>query len=134
MAVRWSVLRVCRGSRPRKITVTHFCYTLSQLPGHSAAGRIMYIEQKINYVIGYRPRDLPAYSIVPQQTKLPGRAVAQAVSRRLPTAKARVRSCGICGRQSGTGSGFLRVLRFSLQSISPITQRSSSSGAGTLGQ
>jgi hypothetical protein len=45
-----------------------------------------------------------------------GRAVAQAVSRWLPTAAARVRAraaCGICGGQSGSGSGFLRVLRFS---------------------
>jgi hypothetical protein len=36
--------------------------------------------------------------------------MAQAVSRRPPTAEARVRSrlslCGICGGQSGTGAGF----------------------------
>jgi hypothetical protein len=41
---------------------------------------------------------------------LTGRAMAQAVSRRPPTAEARVRSlvspCGICGGQSGTGTGF----------------------------
>jgi hypothetical protein len=46
------------------------------------------------------------------------RAIAQAVSRWLPTAAkrvpARVRLCGICGGQSGTGAGFLRVLRFPL--------------------
>jgi hypothetical protein len=39
--------------------------------------------------------------------------MAQAVSRRPLTAKARVRSrvspCGICGRQSGTGTGFSPV-------------------------
>jgi hypothetical protein len=39
-----------------------------------------------------------------------GRAMAQAVSRRPPTAEARVRSrvslCGICGGQSGTGTSF----------------------------
>jgi hypothetical protein len=39
-----------------------------------------------------------------------GRALAQAVSHRPPTAEARVRSrarpCGICGGQSGTGTGF----------------------------
>jgi hypothetical protein len=62
-----------------------------------------------------------------------GRAIAQAVSRWLPTAAAQVRSRvwsrGICGGQSGTGAGFLRVLRFPLpifippnspQSLSPI--------------
>jgi hypothetical protein len=45
-----------------------------------------------------------------------GRAVAQAVSRWLPTAAARLRvraACGVCGGQSGTGAGFLRVLRVS---------------------
>jgi hypothetical protein len=45
-----------------------------------------------------------------------GHAIAQAVSRRLPTAaapvRAQVRSCGICGGQNGTGVGFLRVLLF----------------------
>jgi hypothetical protein len=46
-----------------------------------------------------------------------GRAVAQAVSRWLPTAAARVRvraACGVCGGQSGTGAGLLLVLRFPL--------------------
>jgi hypothetical protein len=53
-----------------------------------------------------------------------GRAVAQAVSRWLPTAAARVRvraACGVCGGQSGTGGGFLRVLRFPLPIIPPIS-------------
>jgi hypothetical protein len=49
-----------------------------------------------------------------------GRAVAQAVSRWFPTAAARVRiraACGLCGGQSGTRVGFLRVLRFPLPII-----------------
>jgi hypothetical protein len=59
------------------------------------------------------------------------RAIFQAVSRRPPTAAARVRarfrSCGICGGQSGAGAGFLRVLRFPLPiRYVPIAPQSSS--------
>jgi hypothetical protein len=53
-----------------------------------------------------------------------GRAVAQAVRRWLPTAAARVRvraACGVCGGQNCTGAGFLRVLRFPLPIIPPIS-------------
>jgi hypothetical protein len=53
-----------------------------------------------------------------------GRAVAQAVSRWLSIAAARVRvraACGVCG-QSDTGAGFLRVVRFHLQIIAQISQ------------
>jgi hypothetical protein len=46
-----------------------------------------------------------------------------------------VRSCGICGGQSDTGAGFIRVLRFPLPILIPqTTPYSSSSGAGTVGQ
>jgi hypothetical protein len=59
------------------------------------------------------------------------RTVAQAVSHQLPTAKAwvpaRVRSCGICGGQSGTRAGFIRVLLVPLPSIPPTAPHSSSS-------
>jgi hypothetical protein len=52
-----------------------------------------------------------------------GCAIAQAVSCRLPTSAAHVRSqvtsCGICGGQSGTEAGFLRVFRFSLPILIP---------------
>jgi hypothetical protein len=54
-----------------------------------------------------------------------GRAIAQAVSRWLPTPAARVQSCGICGGQSGAGAGCLRVLRFPLPIfIPPISPQS----------
>jgi hypothetical protein len=59
-----------------------------------------------------------------------GRAITQEVSRRLPTVAARVRaqvrSCGICGGQSGTGASFLRVLRFPLSILIPPTAPHSS--------
>jgi hypothetical protein len=52
-----------------------------------------------------------------------GRAIAQAVSRWLPTTVARVLarvlSSRICGGESGTGADFLRVLRFPLPILIP---------------
>jgi hypothetical protein len=57
-----------------------------------------------------------------------GLAVAQAVSRWLPTAAARVRvwaACGVCGGQSGTAVCFLLVLRFHLPIIIPPISPSS---------
>jgi hypothetical protein len=66
-----------------------------------------------------------------------GRAIAQADSRRLPTAAARVRfqirSCGICGVQSGTEEGFILVLRFPLPILIP-QNAPYSSGTGTIGR
>jgi hypothetical protein len=53
---------------------------------------------------------------------------SSAVSRWLPTAAARVRvraACGFCGGQSGTGAGFLRVLRFPMPIIIPPISPSS---------
>jgi hypothetical protein len=69
-----------------------------------------------------------------------GRAITQVVSRRLPTAAARVRvqvrSFGICGGQSGTRAGFLRVLRFPCHSHSTdcSTFIIMLCGVGTIGQ
>jgi hypothetical protein len=67
-----------------------------------------------------------------------GRAIAESVSRWLPTATARVQSrfwsSGICGGQSGAGAGFLRVFRFPLSFIPPNSPSSQSPGAGTIGQ
>jgi hypothetical protein len=59
-----------------------------------------------------------------------GHAIAEAVSLRLCTAAARVRtrvwSCEICGGQSGAGAGFLQVHRFPLPIfIPPIFPQSS---------
>jgi hypothetical protein len=70
---------------------------------------------------------------------LKSRAIAQAVVCRLPTAAARVRaqvrSCGICGGQSGSGAGFFRVLRFPLPILIPPTApHSSYMVIGTIGQ
>jgi hypothetical protein len=54
-----------------------------------------------------------------------GRAIAQDVSRRLPTTElriiAQVRSCGICGGQCDIGADFLRVLRIPLPTVIPPT-------------
>jgi hypothetical protein len=67
-----------------------------------------------------------------------GRAIAEAVSRWLPAAVARVQSrvwsSGICGGQSGAGAGFLRVLRFPLPFIPSNSPSSQSPRAGTIGQ
>jgi hypothetical protein len=54
---------------PRKIPGTHFCYRLSRPQGHSAVGRIRWIEKSND--IGNRTRDLQACSIVPQPATLP---------------------------------------------------------------
>jgi hypothetical protein len=52
----------------------------------------------------------------------PARVIYQAVSRRFPTAAARVRSevrsCGIFDGQNAIGSGFLQVSRFPQHNIS----------------
>jgi hypothetical protein len=60
-----------------------------------------------------------------------GCAIVPAISRRLPTTAARVlsqvKSRGIFGGQSGTGAGFLQVLRFRLPILIPSTARHSSS-------
>jgi hypothetical protein len=66
------------------------------------------------------------------------RAITQAVSRLLPTSVARVRSqvmsCGICGEESGDGASLVRVLRFPLPILIPLTASHTASGAGTIDQ
>jgi hypothetical protein len=42
-------------------------------------------------------------------------------------------ACGVCGEQRGSGAGFLRVLRFPLPIIPPISPSSQSPGDSTIG-
>jgi hypothetical protein len=68
-----------------------------------------------------------------------GPAMVQAIGSRIPTAAARVQprvwSSGICGGQSGAGTGLFRVLRFCLPIFIPsISPSSESLGADTLSQ
>ena len=55
---------------PGNIPGTYFCYNLNQLQGHGAAGRV---KSMINLKdpIGNRTRNLPACSLMPQETALP---------------------------------------------------------------
>jgi hypothetical protein len=72
---------------------------------------------KLAYGVGISGRSHCTVSI---STHL-GRALAQTVSRRLPTAavwvRARLNSCGFCGGQGRTETCFLQVRRFSLSII-----------------
>jgi hypothetical protein len=62
-----------------------------------------------------------------------GRAIAQVVSCRISNAVARVRAqiklFGLCGGQSGSGAGLLRVLRFPLSILIQRTAPHSSSSS-----
>ena len=62
-----SDVRTGRLYSPGNIPGTHFCWSLSQPQGHSAAGRIMSMKNS-NDTIGNRTRDLPACNTVPQPT------------------------------------------------------------------
>jgi hypothetical protein len=74
-----------------------------------------------------RPPGRPARRYTDYVTRAPWPCRSSAVRRCLPTAAARVcvrEACGVCGGQSGTGAGFLRVLRFPLPIIRPISPSS----------
>ena len=64
---RLSALRTGRLYPPGNIPGTRFCYKLSRPQGHSAARRIVSMEN-CNDTIGNRTRDLLACNAVPQQT------------------------------------------------------------------
>jgi hypothetical protein len=62
--------------------------------------------------------------MVPDLFLCTGLAIAQTVSTTKARDQSQVKSCGICGGQSGAGEHYLRVLQFSLpiliSSIAPF--------------
>jgi len=66
-AVRLSALSTGRLHPPGNVPGTHFSYKLSRPQSHSAAERIITIQNSI----GNRTRDLPCCSAVPQTTTPP---------------------------------------------------------------
>jgi ribosomal protein S14 len=83
--------------------------------------------EKLSALRADRPLAPGRFLVLISVRGLVGRAVAQAINRWFPTAAARVRvraACRICGGQSGIGAGFLRVLRFPLPIIPPISPSS----------
>jgi hypothetical protein len=108
-----------------------YCWAITQAAGRSCCGRSGYrvlefgfqLDSRICSSLNPDMRKIRLAPDLPVSTNCAsrgvGRAMAQAVSRRPPTAEARVRSrvspCGICGGQSGTGI----VLRVSPVSFIP---------------
>jgi hypothetical protein len=84
-------------------------------------------------VHGYMHSDISAtFHPYPEVMYSHGSAIVPIVSLRLPAAarvRTWVRSCGICGGQSGTGAVLLRILGSPMPIIPPIAPRS-----GILGQ
>jgi hypothetical protein len=97
----------------------------------SALSNVAVPTTKEESVLNCIPR-WPSCKIIADTYLLKGRAIAQAVSRWLPTATARVRarvwSSGICGGHIGAGERFLRVLWFPLPIFIPPNSPSSFSG------
>jgi hypothetical protein len=70
------------------------------------------------------PTSVTWLQLLRKQNNSGGRAMAQAVSRRPSIAEARVRfrvsPCGVCGGQSGAGTGFSPSCRFSPVNFIPL--------------
>jgi hypothetical protein len=81
------------------------------------------VHRKENYILQVLNAHGASQSVSQSVSQLLIRAIAQLVNCRLHAAKARVpfqvRSCGICGGQSGTEADFLRVFRFPLTVVQP---------------
>jgi hypothetical protein len=79
----------------------------------------------VNTIWKFQPQNIINNSILRKVIRNGTFGRAQTVSRRHLIAVARircqVRSCGIYGGQSGTGVGFLRILRFPLPILIPTT-------------
>jgi hypothetical protein len=65
------------------------------------------------------PRKYSTHFVFPQSELHIQTALSALVSTAAARIQSQVRSCGVCGGQSDTGAGFLRVLRFPLAVITP---------------
>jgi hypothetical protein len=70
---------------------------------------------------------VPHYVVYPSHSSSFSRTNVNYLCSAAAPVRAQVRSCQICGGQSGTGVGLLRVLRFSLPILIPPTAPHSSS-------
>jgi hypothetical protein len=91
-----------------RMSPSQFCI----LPFFYKGAIVDYVDN--NTSVFFQLKDSEIFNVVMDPSKgVDNRAIAQAVSRWLPTAAARVRSriwsSGICGGQNGAGAGFLRV-------------------------
>jgi hypothetical protein len=120
--------------KKRRVNYSIFGYSFpTKIPGHlfiHFGFLLKWLPRKRNYHLNISLPSSTSDTYVKQIFQLwksssqrTGRVIAQAVCRRLPTAAARVRaqvkSCGICGGQSGAEAGILQILRFPLPNFIP---------------